>query len=114
MKSNKPITKEIKIINKEAGFNINGQPVDISIIEKVFDRLAVDFTIKAKPTNGQGSVITTGSVSFKKCSDDGYITNQDIVKYSFPDILKCNDNDVIIAFSKIDEILTELVNKKGI
>lgn len=111
MQSNKPIEKEITTVNS---YDINGKPLNVTTTKKTFDRLAVDFSIKAKATNGNGPVVTFGSVSFKKCTDDGYITSKDEVKYSFPDISKCNDADVLIAFSKIEEILIELVNKKDI
>jgi hypothetical protein len=112
MQSNKPITKTIT--TGASSYDINGNPVATTSVEKTFDRLAVDLTITGRPTNGNGAIITGGSIKFKKCTADGYITSKDEVRYSFPDISKCNDVDVLTAFSQIEAILTELVNKKDI
>jgi hypothetical protein len=112
MKSNKPITQDV---TKVLTYNEDGTPKEVEVIKDVlFDRLGVQMHIGIQPTNGNGNIITTGSVRFKKCSEDGYITNTGEERYIFTNILECKDIDILTAFGKIDAILTELVNKKGI
>ena len=82
--------------------------------EKILlDRLAIVMNINAQA--GINSPITQSVLlNFKKCSADGWIFNDEEYKLFEKDIMNTKDQDVLICIAKIEEALTEFVNKKGL
>ena len=98
MKSNKPTTKTIQLDGEDKTINL--------------DRLCIQMNVT--PKAGLNSPITQSVlISFKKCSEDGWIFNDGEETIFVDNIAKCEDIDILTCFAKIDAALTELVNKKG-
>ena len=99
MKSNKPITKVIEVEGEEKSI--------------LLDRLAIQMNITPK-ANINAPIKQSVLLSFKKCSEDGWIFNDDEYKVFEKDIMKSDDIDIQICVAQIEAALTEYVNKKDI
>lgn len=111
MKSNNPITKTIEIIT---GYDGDGNPIKETKENILFDRLAIDLHCSANQTSDNSPIVNTIVMRVKRCSSDGWLLEDGYKSFVFPDISKCDNENAIIAFSKIEEIIQELMDKEGL